>query len=265
MFKCFWFFYLDLLQCFIPSTIDGIDLNAKDKFGKTGLHLAFSRNEATDRNVTFEESPTSFKIMKKEKSENSLEDMLKESVPIALNIAKGDKPPSPSPIQFLIKEGPKHKIDLNMTDQQGKTPFHHLCSRGSKCLETLKNCLECNSEDIDYNAMDNRGRTGLHLACLSAFADIKAIGLLCQKSRTLYLDLNLADKDGNTAFHLICRNGDSEDNQFFVRNADKYGINLEAVNTFGKTGFDYLKTFQPGYSTVDYRKANPDPPPDPCF
>lgn len=218
-----------MLQCFIPSTIDGIDLNAKDKLGKTGLHLAFARNEAT----------------------------------IALNIAKGDKPPSA--IQFLIKEGPKHKIDLNITDNQGKTPFHHLCSRGSKCLETLKNCLECNSKDIDYNARDNLGRTGLHLACLSAFADMKAIELLCQKSENLDLDLNLADKNGNTAFHLVCQNGDSDDNQFFVKNYEKYGIDLEALNKFGKTGFDYLKSFQPGYSTVDYRKAHPDPPPDPCF
>ena len=188
MFKIFWFFYLDMLQCFIPSTIDGIDLNAKDKFGKTGVHLAFSRNEATDRNVTFE-----------------------ESVPI---------PPSPSPIQFLIKEGPKHKIDLNITDQQGRTPFHHLCSRGSKCLETLKNCLECNSEDIDYNARDNQGRTGFHLACFSAFANIEALELLCQKSKTLPINLNLADKDGNTAFHLVCQNGDGEDNKFFVRNKE---------------------------------------------
>ena len=261
-----------MLQCFIPSTIDddddsciidGIDLNAKDKLGKAGLHLAFARNEAIDCGVTIEKSSSAFNIMKKDKSESKLEDLLRERATIALNIAKGDKPPSA--IQFLIKEGPKHKIDLNITDNQGKTPFHHLCSRGSKCLETLKNCLECNSKDIDYNARDNLGRTGLHLACLSAFADMKAIELLCQKSENLDLDLNLADKNGNTAFHLVCQNGDSDDNQFFVRNAAKYGIDLEALNKFGKTGFDYLKSFQPGYSTVDYRKAHPDPPPDPCF
>ena len=256
-------FYLDLLKCFIPSTIDGIDLNAKDKHGKTALHLAFSRNEAIDRSVTIEKSPTTFTFMKRKKSDKNLEGLLKESATIALNVAKRDKPPSP--IQFLIKEGPKHKIDLNVADQQGKTPFHYLCSRGSKCLETLKNCLECNSEDIDYNARDNQGRTGFHLACFSAFANIEALELLCQKSKTLPIDLNLADKDGNTAFHLVCMNGDSEDNQFFVRNSDKYGINLEVVNNSGLTGFDYLKSFQPGYSTVDYRKAHPDPPADPCF
>ena len=100
MFKCFWFFYLDLLQCFIPSTIDGIDLNAKDKFGKTALHLAFSRNEAIDRSVTIEKSPTTFTIMKRKKSDKILEGLLKKSAAIALNIAKGDKPLSP--IQFLI-------------------------------------------------------------------------------------------------------------------------------------------------------------------
>ena len=254
-----------MLQCFIPSQIDGIDLNAKDKVGKTGLHFAFSRNEAIDRNVNIEKIPTNqnyFKSMKRSDN-NLLEGLIKNCATIAMTIAKRDKPPSP--IQFLIKEGPKHAIDLNITDQQGKTPFHHLCSRGSNRLETLKNCLECNSENIDYNARDNQGRTGLHLACLSAFADIKALELLCQKSKTLHLDLNLADKDGNTAFHLVCQNGDSEDNKFFVTNADKYGFDLEAMNKYGKTGFDYLKTFQPGYSTVDYRKANPDPPPDPCF
>ena len=57
-------------------------------------------------------------------------------------------------------------------------------------------------------------------------------------------------------------NGKDKIINVFKDNSEKHGIDLHVPNTYGHTGFN-LESFKAGCFTLEHRKANPNPPPDP--
>lgn len=65
--------------------------------------------------------------------------------------------------KFLIDSG----ADINVQDNEGRTPSHWACSRNH--LDQIKSLME---NGADVNVKDNDGKIPLHLACEENHLDV---------------------------------------------------------------------------------------------
>ncbi|XP_031430795.1 acyl-CoA-binding domain-containing protein 6-like [Clupea harengus] len=70
-------------------------------------------------------------------------------------------------IEHITKAINSKKVDINITDEEGRAMLHWSCDRGHKDLVSV---LLLNKADI--NSQDNEGQTALHYASACEFADI---------------------------------------------------------------------------------------------
>lgn len=86
-----------------------------------------------------------------------------------------------------------------MTDANGMTSLHIAASKGH--LESCEVLLDYGN-NLDLNALDDRCRTPLHLACIHSHLQVAQ---LLTRSGAL---LNEADIYGNTPLHYVISSGD---------------------------------------------------------
>ena len=120
-----------------------------------------------------------------------------------------------------------------------QTPYLIACGKGRVNIASMlmKKSLELN---IDLNQSDNGGRTALHLACQEGCSGIAE--MIVNKSSELKMDLNTKDTGGRTAFHLVCSRGHSEIAEIIINNSSKLKINLSTTTNSIVGTFVYQRT-----------------------
>ncbi|MFM2322257.1 MAG: hypothetical protein RLZZ225_410 [Pseudomonadota bacterium] len=115
-----------------------------------------------------------------------------------LNSIKEKKLNEPQILQALAAG-----VDVNLTDEQGKTLLHHAVGCADKAIVKL---LLTNK--IKLNVMDKEGKTALHCAIMSIFTDRFNSSEIAKLLIDNQADVNSVDKQGKTALHyaVICRN-----------------------------------------------------------
>ena len=115
-------------------------------------------------------------------------------------------------------------IDIN-----GRTAFHHACFNGFS--EGIQLFLE-QSCDIDLNAKDKNGQTGLIIACEMGHSSTAKL-LINDKT----IDVNAKDKGSKTVFISACENGLVDVVALMLEIAFERGIDPNASDGFHNTGF----------------------------
>ena len=135
--------------------------------------------------------------------------------------------------KFLVQNSAKLNIDLNETDDSGRTIFHLACWNGhSKIAEILlKKSVELK---IDVNATTKKGKTAFHLACQHAQPQI--VSMIMENSVDYSINLNAKDQHGWTAFHLACYWGRSRIVKSILEISDFCNINLFSKTDDGRDG-----------------------------
>ena len=251
----------------------GININAKDENGNTGLHLSVNQDaklldhflNATgiDVNIKNADGNTIFQLLCANGNEDAVKIFLYESRSKGIDVnAKGIFDIS----EFKLKEkneikelGPKlgklwHKWFLDII---GKTAFHLVCEKGSPSLVSLF-LSESIAKGIEVNATGRWGNTGFHFVCERGRQDLVA-PFLDQANECSYLiDLNAKNLYGSTGFHLACEKGCIETVELFLTKAKEKRIDLTAKDLYGRSGFhlvcengslDLIKLFLKEYST----------------
>ena len=121
--------------------------------------------------------------------------------------------------------------DFNTKDAFGYTPFLTACRLGK--MEVVKLLFDhSKSKNIDVNAHDNLGTTGLHLACEG---NLDLIQYFCDNCDTR-IDFNTRDNCGQTPFHDACGRGRLQIVKFLLENSKRLKIDVNATDGRGRTG-----------------------------
>jgi hypothetical protein len=156
---------------------DGADVNCKNEFGETPLHLA-SENGITGV-VRF--------LIENRANVNAKDRMGRTPLRAAFHDSSSNAAVN-FLVNFLVREG----ADVNTKDNEDLTPLHAACQNGSKEAVHLLVSI-----GADLHAKDNKDRTPLHWACLRADQDGEAetVSFLVGEGADLYAK----DKDGKTS------------------------------------------------------------------
>ena len=181
----------------VKSADLSIDLNDKTVDGDTALHIACLDGKKEIVNLLIDNSKHSNIELTAKNNKG------KSGLQMAFDL-NGEEPEM---IDLFMETLVNSKIDLNIKDNYGYTPFHNACQNGHvKLAEMLmKKSIEL---DIDLNgkifdpAYD--GWTPFHLACFFGKTDI--VKIMIDNSESLKLDLTAKDKNKQTGFQLAQRN-----------------------------------------------------------
>lgn len=175
----------------------------------------------------------------------------------------------------IIKLFIEHKVNLNVSDEQGKTPL--MISLNTRDLEVVKLFLE---NGVNVNAKDNEGKTALMICCAIGIQEIikclieynANVDSIDNKSGNMLLyaieggcleyvktfhkkynqDINSRYEDDNTNTLMIaCNGGYFEIVRYLVEN----GVDVNAVNKEGDTALN-IAYFNSHVDIVNYLKFN---------
>jgi ankyrin repeat protein len=245
----------DLPECIVLLLERGVSVNAKDSSGKTALNYAsFNGNscvkvlleKGADPNSvsSVEESPIMLPLI------FSKTDTIKELITagtdltfmslnaLHLTVFLGDI----FSTVVLIRSG----VDVNVTDESGKTPLHCVCGNNEKtkvikALLTSKDnniCINYNADDCarellangaDVNRKDNKGCSPLHLACRQGENGL--VRLFIEHGA----DVNASTNEKITALHVCYASGNPEGGDILLEN----GADLNAIDAWGRTPLSY--------------------------
>ena len=155
----------------------------------------------------------------------------------------------------LLQKSPR--IDVNLVDKRGRTPFHFACRNphsrkdGRRAELFLKMALE--KGDIDVNPRNKKGRTPTHYACrFQGYENVKppftlnkfsaTIEVILKYVKILGIDLNAIDYEGKTPLHfLYSSRKKSLVSQFLEAAENEYGITFDVniVDRYGRTPIQY--------------------------
>jgi len=230
------------------------DLNAIDtKTGNTLLHLAISNTNSTILGALLRgENKPELNILNKE-------GLSPLCFAVLQNYEEG--------VELLLKAG----AQVDLPSDEGYTPLHYAAENNSK--EILKLLLKAgadinyksedgtalhiatreNNDDIAFFLMENPklnfleidedGNTFLHIAIMFGAYNIFQ-KFFTDYDNGLYKEVNItelvnhANNDGNTILHLAELEQKSTVADFLRKNAEKYGLNLNAKNKEGMTADD---------------------------
>ncbi len=130
--------------------------------------------------------------------------------------------------------------DLNIRDDEGKTPFYWICCysyQNGFNLEMLKLCLEIGG---DLNINDVVGCTSFHWICRYSYRNGFNLEML-KLCLDMGGDLNSKNIDGNTPFYWICcYSFDNGFNLEILKLCLKMGGDLKILSSSGYTSFYWL-------------------------
>ena len=229
----------------------GININAKDENGNTGLHLSvnqeakfldnFLNATGIDINIKNADGNTIFQMLCANGNEDAVVLFLNESKLKGIDInTKGIFDVSEYQLSEIKKKISRSSkgIGKMLLDMVGKTAFHLVCEKGSPKLVSLF-LRESIAKGIEVNATGRWGNTGFHFVCERGRQDLVA-PFLDQATECSYLiDLNAKNIYGSTGFHLACEKGCIETVELFLTKAKakEKRINLNAKDLYGRSGF----------------------------
>ena len=198
------------------STKLGIDLNARDKYGRISSHHACT-NGTTE----------TVKLLVEHGIDFNTRDMDGEA-PFHKACAHGRT----ETVKLLSELSTKLAIDLNARNVDGDTPFHFACEKGTP--ETVKLLIDLSTTlGIDLDTRDANGDTPFHFAC--GTGNPETVKLLIDLSKKLGIDLNHGDHYGDTPLHWA---GEFSFFKWLWENRNDFGIDTKARNNGGKTALD---------------------------
>jgi ankyrin repeat protein len=126
-------------------------------------------------------------------------------------------------VQYLTAT---RQIDIEVKDDEGRTPLHLACYAGS--IEIAKHLIE--KQNANINAIDTKKRNVCHFACISG-----CLELVKYISKRTEVDVNAQDEDGSTALHLTCQIGENKYIKVVRFLITDMKANLHSVNNKGET------------------------------
>uniref|UniRef100_A0ABD2XKQ9 Uncharacterized protein n=1 Tax=Trichogramma kaykai TaxID=54128 RepID=A0ABD2XKQ9_9HYME len=133
----------------------------------------------------------------------------------------------------------KHGASPNLTNQEGGTPLHSICSHyWADSAGTFLKTIDDAQQTIEVDARDKKGLTPLHVALVD---DCIATAELLLKRGA---DQNMADVDGLTPLHIICRKIIYEDDHvaesfFEINRKLERTVRVDALDKKGRTPLQY--------------------------
>ena len=100
--------------------------------------------------------------------------------------------------------------------------------------------------DFDFNQCENNQHHPLIVACQEGCTEI--VNLLVRSSKEFGIDLNARNDDGETGFMRACYYGQTEIVKLMINSSKEFGIDLNVRNVNGDTGFMLARVF--GYRKI---------------
>merc|ERR1711860_426981 len=164
------------------------DMNAKDDFRRTALHLAsiYGKTETAQLLI---QSSKDFGI-----DLNAKDDIGSTAWHYACSNGQTET------AQLLIQYSKDFGIDLNAKDYNGWTALHKACLNGY--TETAQLLIQSSREfGIDLNAKDDEGMTALHLACRTG--ETETVQMILKNWKEFGIDIKAQNNQGQTALDHI--------------------------------------------------------------
>ena len=211
----------DIFKVLVETALDTkLDLNAKDIYGNTVLHLACSDGNMEVVSFLLDNIDKGINV-------NALND--RGCTPFITAFQYGHH----HIVNFMLQSAKDKKIDVNVTNDHGQTVLH-------LCAMTLDNImirilLEHVGNGLKIDARDDYGCTPLHYACKKGHIQILESFLFT--SQMTKVDFNAQDHEGMTAFYKVFDLGDTEMVEFLMKGAQRLNIDLNTTDANGLTPF----------------------------
>ena len=154
-----------------------------------------------------------------------------EEDPKLLNVQNSWKE---TPIDYLIRNQWFKSLEFLLSKEHFDEVFDFQDIKGQTYLHKAINAKLVNvarllSKKINVKKQDHKGRTALHLACLSNVYE--AVLFLIEKEET---DINAKDQEGKTALHYACKTSSSEIITLFLTYHEERNIHLSERDDKGE-------------------------------
>ena len=130
--------------------------------------------------------------------------------------------------------------------------FLQACQNGdeAKVSELLTN------EGINFNQVDDNGKTGFYLACEAGHLPI--VQILLKNARDKKIFVNLPDSQGKTPLHKVCEQQNEELLALIINknSVDRLGIDRNRKDQDGKTALEYLVTSTSDLDAILNKNSN---------
>lgn len=198
----------------------GADVNARDGFGRTALHLASESRQRSSQGVV--------ELLIEKGAEINFQNNVGET---ALHLACWAMD------RALVDTLLKNRADVGLAEKNGMTPLHVVAHSSTDEKDIANALLECSA---NVNAVDLIGRSPLHWACF--FERKRIVFQILNKSA----DVNLKDYRGDTPLHLSCLSYGVEISDMLI----KKGADISSTNRKGRTAL-HMAVLQGSVSVLD--------------
>ncbi|XP_045027629.1 uncharacterized protein LOC123470975 isoform X2 [Daphnia magna] len=214
----------------------GIDVNAKDQFGRNALYFLCWSN--SNSNLL-----DAIRLLIREGIDVNAKDTIGWNALHCL-CANNSHSNLMDTIRLLIQLG----IDVNAKDTIGRNALHYLCwsNSNSNLTDAIGLLIQLG---IDVNAKVNNGRNALYFLCCNNSNSnlIDAIRLFIQ----LGIDVNAKDNYRRNALHYLCGNNSNSNLIDAIRLFVQLGIDVNAKNRFGWNALHFLCRFNSNSNLID--------------
>ncbi|XP_046649363.1 uncharacterized protein LOC124340776 [Daphnia pulicaria] len=279
--------HLAAFQAFEKADIDfalqmkQVDIDGRDRDGKTALHFAFSANNAAMARYLLEKGAdpttrdndgiTPFHLAAAFTEDSNILDLLlanekridinesNNSGLTALHMAI--KTSNATIARFLLSK----RADPNATDKNGQTPLH-LAAKYAKDMDIVE--LLLNHQDVDVNYLDNSGQSALHYARENEHGHSERIVTLLKEKGAKDEGINQGPENFAAPVLSAIKNSNAFKNiisDFITAFGDQMGFNeldvaeakpkLEAFLETGKLNSNKLN--KDGNTTLNHDGTNP--------